>query len=368
MKIAFLGSRGIPASYSGFETFYEQISTRLAQRGHEVTVFNRYPFVPYKEATYKGVHLVRLPTISHKSLDTIVHTFLSVLLLPFLRPDVAYFCGVGNAIFCLPCRWLGIPTVINVDGEDWARKKWGGFASRWLLRSESWAARFADIVIADAKVIQQRYLELYGCRTIYIPYGANIPTETTANDILERLGLKKDGYVLFVSRLVPENRAELLIEAFKGINTDRKLVIVGDSPYSEAYKASLRLHADERVIFAGYVFGDDYAALSQSASLFCLPSGIDGTRPVLLDQMGFGNCIVVRNSAANVEVGGDAVATFEGSREIESLRATISHLLESPEIRRTLGKKARERVTQLYDWNVITSRYEELFQELQAPS
>ena len=171
MKIAFLGSRGIPANYSGFETFYEQLATRLAERGHDVTVFNRYPFVPLKAPSYKGVRLVRLPTIEHKSLDTIVHTFLSVLFLPFIRPDVAYFCGVGNAIFCLPCRWLEIPCIINVDGEDWARKKWGGFASKWLLWSEGWAAGFADIVIADAKVIQKRYLELYRRETLYVPYG-----------------------------------------------------------------------------------------------------------------------------------------------------------------------------------------------------
>jgi glycosyltransferase involved in cell wall biosynthesis len=218
MKIAFLGSRGIPARYSGFETFYEQLTVRLAGRGHDVTVFNRYPFVPLKDPTYKGVKIIRLPTISHKSLDTIVHTFLSVLRLPFIRPDLVYFCGVGNAIFCLPCRWLDIPTIINVDGEDWARKKWGGFASRWLLWSEAWASRFADIVVADARVIQKRYRELYNRETIFVPYGANIPTQTPASDILSRLGLEPDGYILFVSRLVPENRAELLIEAFQGIH------------------------------------------------------------------------------------------------------------------------------------------------------
>lgn len=364
MKIAFLGSRGIPARYSGFETFYEQLSTRLAQRGHEVIVFNRYPFVPMKERFYKGVRIIRLPTISKKSLDTIVHTFLSVLLLPLIRPDIAYFCGVGNAIFCLPCRWLGIPTLINVDGEDWARKKWSGFASKWLLWSEFWAARFADIVIADAKVIQKRYRELYGRETIYIPYGANIPSETPPSDILARLGLKHDGYVLFVGRLVPENRAELLIEAFKLVKTDRKLVIVGDAPYSEGYKQSLHDAADERVIFAGYVFADDYSAISRSASLFCLPSGIDGTRPVLLDQMGFGNCIIVRNSAANVEVGGAAVATFDGDHEVSSLAETIGHLLKNAEQRRNLGAAARNRVARLYDWEVIANRYEEMFREI----
>lgn len=364
MKIAFLGSRGIPARYSGFETFYEQISTRLADRGHEVVVFNRYPFVPLKDRTYKGVRIVKVPTINKKSLDTIVHTFLSVLLLPFIRPDIAYFCGVGNAIFCLPCRWLGIPTLINVDGEDWARKKWSGFASKWLLWSESWAARFADIVIADAKVIQKRYRELYGRETIYVPYGANIPSETPPSNILERLGLENEGYVLFVGRLVPENRAELLIEAFKLVKTDRKLVIVGDAPYSEDYKKSLRDTADSRVVFAGYVFADDYAAISRSASLFCLPSGIDGTRPVLLDQMGFGNCIIIRNSAANVEVGGEAVATFDGNHEVSSLAETIEHLLQNTEQRRNLGSAAKDRVARLYDWEVIANRYEEMFREL----
>ena len=361
MKIAFLGSRGIPARYSGFETFYEQLTVRLAERGHQVTVFNRYPFVPLKAPTYKGVRIIKLLTISHKSLDTIVHTFLSVLCLPFLRPDVAYFCGVGNAIFCLPCRWLGIPTIINVDGEDWARKKWGGFASKWLLWSEGWAARFANVVIADAKVIQKRYRELYNRETIFVPYGANIPQVTPPSDILSRLRLEPGGYILFVGRIVPENRAELLIEAFKGVLTDKKLVIVGDSPYAEEYKKSLRDMADDRVIFAGYVFADDYAAISRQACLFCLPSGIDGTRPVLLDQMGFGNCILIRNSPANLEVGGDAVATFDGAHEVESLRATIATLLNHPKERSRLGAAAKERVARLYDWEVITSQYEEMF-------
>ena len=366
MKIALLGTRGIPARYSGFETFYEQFAVRLARRGHHVTVFNRYPFIPSRETSYMGVHIIPLRTIAHKSLDTIFHTFLSVLHLPFIRPDLVYFCGVGNAIFCLPCRWLGIPTVINVDGEDWARKKWGGFASRWLLWSEGWAARFADVVIADARVIQKRYRELYNRETLFIPYGANIPTQTPPSDILTRLGLKPDGYVLFVSRLVPENRAELLIEAFRGIKTDKKLVIVGDAPYSEEYKKSLHDAADERVIFAGYVFADDYAAISKQACLFCLPSGIDGTRPVLLDQMGFGNCIVVRNSAANMEVIGDTAATFDGADEIGSLRDTIDHLLSDPALRVRLGQAAKERVASLYNWEVITSQYEEMFEELLA--
>jgi len=361
MKIAFLGSRGIPANYSGFETFYEQLAIRLAQRGHDVTVFNRYPFVRFKERFYKGVRIIRLRTITMKSLDTILHTLFSVLCLPFLKPDVVYFCGVGNAIFCIPCRWMRIPCIINVDGEDWARKKWSGFASWWLLQSEGWASRFADIVIADARVIQKRYLELYSRETLFIPYGANIRKDIPESTILERLGLQCGEYILFVGRLVPENRAELLIEAFKEVPGNMKLVIVGDAPYSEEYKKSLRETADPRVVFAGYVFENDYAAISLQSAFFCLPSGIDGTRPVLLDQMGFGKCILLRNSQANLEVGGDAVATFEGHNELMSLSSAIRRLCNSREERESLGRAAQKRVADLYDWEVITTQYEQLF-------
>ena len=150
LHIAFLGTRGVPASYSGFETFVEQLGARLVERGHRVTVFNRYPFVPLREKTYRGMRIIRLRTIQRKSLDTLVHTFLSCLLLPVVRPDVVYICGVGNAIFCGMVRMLGIPVVVNVDGEDWARKKWSGFAVKWLKASEAWACRLASVVIADA--------------------------------------------------------------------------------------------------------------------------------------------------------------------------------------------------------------------------
>ena len=325
LKIALLGSRGIPASYSGFETFYEEFGARLAARGHAVTVFNRYPFVPLREKIYRGVRIFRLRTVQRKSLDTLVHTFLSCFFLPFLRPDIVYICGVGNAIFCLVPRLLGIPVLINVDGEDWARKKWSGFAVKWLLWSEEWACRLADVVIADSRVISERYFELYGRDTIYIPYGANIRLEKTGTATLERFGLEPRGYILFVGRFVPENRADLLIEAFKRIDTKSKLVIVGDAPYSEDFKREMRELANDRVVFTGYAFGDDYAQLSRNCLFYVLASGVDGTRPVLLDQMGFGNCVVIRNSAANSEVVGDAGIKFDSAHEVREAPASCAH-------------------------------------------
>ena len=363
ISVAFLGTRGVPASYSGFETFIEQLGWRLAARGHAVTVFNRYPFVPSKEPIYRGMRVVRLPTIQRKSLDTFVHTFLSTLRLPFLRPDIVYICGVGNAIFCLACRLLGLPVIINVDGEDWARPKWKGFAVRWLKWSEGWACRFANVVIADSRVIQQRYHELYGTDTVYVPYGANVPDHSFGTATLDHFGLQPGRYFLFVGRMVPENRAELLIEIFREVRTDLKLVIVGDAPYAEEYKTQLRAAADERTIFTGFVFGDGYAELSTHCRAFVLPSAIDGTRPVLLDQMGFGNCLIVRNSPANAETVGDTAILFEHERERESLREKLQLVADHPEVAEPYRERARQRIQSDYDWERITDRYLALFRE-----
>lgn len=364
LKVAFLGTRGIPASYSGFETFVEQLAVRLVERGCEVTVFNRYPFVPLTEPTYLGVRIIRLRTVQQKSLDTLVHTFLSCLCLPFVRPDVVYFCGVGNAIFCLASRVLGIPSVINVDGEDWARKKWSGFAVKWLKWSEGWACKFADVVIADSRAIQRRYAEVYKRETVFVPYGANIRLEERGTATLEKFGLRRDGYVLFCGRFVPENRAELLIKVFNTIETDLKLVLVGDAPYADDYKRELQELAGPNVVFTGYAFGDAYAELSRNCLFYVLASGINGTRPVLLDQMGFGNCVVVRNSASNAEVVADAAITFEDSDEFDALRAVIVRLLGDRALVEEYRQKSVERVRAAYDWEKITDEYLAMFRAL----
>jgi glycosyltransferase involved in cell wall biosynthesis len=366
LHIAFLGTRGVPAAYSGFETFVEQLGTRLVDRGHQVTVFNRYPFVPLRENNYRGMRIIRLRTLRKKSLDTMVHTFFSCLLLPFVRPDLVYICGVGNAIFCGMVRMMGIPVVINVDGEDWARKKWSGFAVKWLRHSEAWACRLANIVIADAQVIQERYRRVYRRETVFLPYGSNVQLEEAGTATLEKYGLAAEKYVLFVGRLVPENRAELLIAAFRAVprSTGLKLVIVGDAPYSDDYKRELVAAADDRVVFTGYAFKEEYRELSRHCLFYVLSSGVEGTRPVLLDQMGFGNCVIVRDSHANSEVVADAGVKFEGAREEESLGETMNYLIQHPDVVEEYRGRAVKRMKSAYSWESVTDRYEELFREV----
>jgi glycosyltransferase involved in cell wall biosynthesis len=362
MRIAFLGSRGIPARYSGFETFYEQLGARLAARGHSVTVYNRAHFIRDVRGSYRGVRLVTLPSIPTKHLDTITHTFLSSLHALTQRYDIVYYSIVGNSPLAWIPRLAGARVLLNVDGEDWAREKWGLFARWYQHRCERIATRVADVVIADARVIQRRYRECYGTDTVFVPYGANV-TRDERLDALATYGLTPRDYYLYVGRLVPENAVDMLIQAYRGVRSARKLVIVGDAPHMTDYKRRLRAvaAADSRVLLVGYVFGDAYAQLSSHAYVYVQPSGVEGTRPALLDQMGFGNCVLVRDSAANTEVVGRYGCTFDRGRLPRSLTESLQRLEDNPAEVTAMRHCVRERITRYYNWDWITEFYEDLF-------
>jgi glycosyltransferase involved in cell wall biosynthesis len=371
MKIALIGSRGIPARYSGFEQFYEQFAVRLAERGHDVTVYNRSHFIKDVKKEYKGVRIVSLPSIPTKHLDTIVHTALSSLHALFCRYDMVYYCIVGNSPLVWLPRLVGTRTLINVDGEDWAREKWSGFAKTYQKWCERVACKAANAVIADAKGILTRYRELYNHETIFVPYGANIRTEfRTPADVvpsaLAKWDLSPDEYIFYVGRFVPENAIDLLIRAFKRLKTDKKLVIVGDAPYADEFKKSLYELAsgDDRIVFTGYAFGDDYAQLSANAYFYIQPAGIDGTRPALLDQMGFGNCVLVRNSTVNMEVIGDCGCFFDRTRLEDSLTEVMQDLVMNGDKVKGYREKVTSRIANYYNWDWVTSFYEDLFLRL----
>lgn len=367
MKIALIGSRGIPARYSGFETFYEQLAVRLAARGHAVTVYNRAHFIRDAGHAYRGVRLVTLPSIPTKHLDTITHTALSSLHALTQGYDIAYYVIVGNSPLVWIPRLAGARTLLNVDGEDWAREKWGRFARWYQLRCERIATRTAGAIISDARGIEERYRTLYRTPSVFVPYGANVARDERTG-ALAKHGLAPRDYLFYVGRLVPENAVDLLIEAFRGLDTTHRLVITGDAPFAEAYKARLRELAagDGRIVFTGYAFGDDYAQLSSHALLSVQPSGIDGTRPALLDQMGFGNCVVVRNSKVNLEVIADAGESFDREQPVEALRAKLRELIANPARVEALRPLARRRIETYYNWEWITDFHEDLFRRLVA--
>lgn len=367
-SIAFLGSRGVPARYSGFEVVVQELGKRLAARGHEVTVYNRLPHFGPPQPVWEGMNIIALPTIPTKSLDTIVHTTLSMIHAVWRRYDIIYLCGVGNAILGRLARARGMRVIINVDGADFRRKKWRGFARFWLRKSERWAIDSADCVIADNTTIADRYQRNYGIRPEYLAYGLTVRDEPVECGELARWNLRPGGYFLYVSRLTPENEAELLLRAYRELRDPLPLVIVGSDPYERSYQRLLESLVTDRVIFTGLRFADAYVELSQNALAFVMPATIEATRLVLLDQLGMGKAIIYNDCAATREVIGDAGIPFGPESPIQSLAAKLEWAMRNPEECEAVGTRARERA-ELFRWETVLARYEGIFDRiLQHPS
>ena len=358
-----LGTRGVPASYSGFETCVEELGTRLGARGHEVTVYCRVPHVAYAGAAYRGMRLVKLPTIRSKHLDTIAHSLLSSLHALLRRYDVALYFNVGNAPVTWIPRLARQRVVLNVDGLDWKRQKWGRLARLYIRACERWAARFPHAVVTDSRRVQQYYREHWGTTSTYSAYGAE-PIAVAPGSHLARLGLRPGGYVLFVGRLVPENCAHHLVEAFQGLSTDRRCVIVGDAPYSHEYIRALRATPDPRVLFTGYLFGQGYRELLSNAYCFVETSEVGGTHPALLEAMAAGRCVVVNDTPENLETVADTGFSYDGAMGAASLRSVLEGLLKDPELVAAQAGRGLERARRHYSWDDVTDHYERLFRAL----
>ncbi len=371
MKIAILGTRGIPASYSGFETAAEQLASRLVDRGHEVVVYCRPHVVDRSLDHYKGASLVHLRTIQNKYLDTFVHTLRSALhAARITRPDVALFFIAGNSPLCLITRRAGIPSVINIDGLDSDRRKWPALAKTYLRFAESRAPRWADLALTDSHEVADVFERRYGTRIGVVPYGVEDPGHG-GTQTLERLGLEPRKYVLFVGRLEPENNPHLLVEAFSRIDAARargmKLVIVGGAPYANEYIQQVWRSADPRVVFPGYVFGQGYWELQKHAYLFCAPTEVGGTHPVILEAMVAGNCVLVNDHPPNVETVGDAGIYFSGAAGVDDLFRNLERLLADPELVERYRGQALVRARS-YSWELITNQYERMLSEVCAAS
>jgi len=363
MNIAIMGTRGIPANYGGFETFAEELSTRLASRGHKVTVYCRSNIIAYEGEYYRGVRLIILPTISHKYLDTVAHTFLSVWHAFFKEKfDVILICNSANSLFSFVPRLRGMRVAVNVDGLEWKRKKWSRIG-QWFYRvSEFLATLLPNEIVTDAKDIQRYYWRKFHKASTYIPYGAPIEKVET-KEVLKKFGLEPCQYVLYVSRLEPENNAHIVVGAFEKVKTNLKCVIVGDAPYNGKYIQDLRRTKDPRIIFTGYVFGQGYRELQSNAYLYIQATEVGGTHPALLEGMGHGNCVLANDVPEHREVLQDA-GFFFTTRTEDDLANKLQYLLDHPDVVAVARSKAVERIKQHYTWDKITDAYESLFYRL----
>lgn len=358
MRIAILGTRGIPARYGGFETFAEELSVRLVERGHDVTVYCREP---YPEPRFRGVRLKYIPPVRHKYLETIAHTFSSTLDLLRNPQDVALYCNGANAIFTPLPRLKGMPVALNVDGLERKRKKWNILAKAWYLVSE-WLSTFCPArVVTDAEKIEEYYRERYGCASTFIPYGAPMGP-VPAGRTLDALGLEPRRYFLYVTRFEPENNPLLVRRAFERVETDLKLALVGDAPYAADYIRQVRDTSDPRVVVPGAIYGDGYHELQANSFAYIHATEVGGTHPALIEAMGRGALVLYLMTAENHEVAGGAGIPY---RDEEELSVLLCRVLAMSEAQRAAYREAAvQRVREHYSWDAVTTQYERLFEQL----
>lgn len=370
MKIAILGTRGIPASYGGFETFAQEIGARLVDRGHHVTVYGRRHVIPAGLKDYRGVRLRILPTIRHKYLDTVIHTLISVLDALPRRFDIVLICNNANAPFALVPRLSGARVVLNVDGLEWERGKWNRLGRWYYQLCAQLSPRLPITLVSDARVIADYYRHRFGKPTVYIPYGCDAG-RVAPGPTMASLGLAPGGYLLYVSRLEPENNAHIVIEAYRragglaGIGVP--LLIVGDAPYATAYRTELEAAAAATpgVRLTGYIFGDGYAELQSNAMVYVQATEVGGTHPALVEAMGRGCAIIANDVPEHREVLADAGVYYERN-DPDALARELLALAHDGELRGRLGEAAAARGRDAFSWAHVTDEYERLFASLRS--
>ncbi len=325
----------------------------MVARGHRVTVYCRER---HSEPSYRGVDLFYLPTWRHKYFDTIAHTFLSTIHLILHRVDVALYCNAANAIFTFWPRLFGIPVALNVDGLERKRKKWNALAKTWYLISERLATFCPTAIVTDARKIAEYYLERYGKKSEFIPYGAETGKLQSA-EVLDRLGLERDGYFLYVSRMEPENNALLVRESFEQVETPLKLALVGDAPYADEYIQRVRATKDRRIVMPGAIYGAGYHQLQSHCFAYIHATEVGGTHPALIEAMGRGALVLYLNTPENAEVAGGIGLAFEPIDLPQKLEQVLT-MTDSE--RAEWRARAAQRVRERYGWDAVTNQYEDL--------
>lgn len=369
MKIAMIGQRGIPAVYGGIDASVEQLSLRLANKGHDVTVFCRGKYYKRKDRDFMGVKLLLLPAVYTASLETPSHVLICSLYASLGDYDVVHFHGLASALFSFIPRLFLKKSVLTVQGLDYRASKWGIFA-RLILRFCEWASvRFPNQTIVVSKALSGHYRRRYKKIVRYVPNGAQ-----AAGDFLSesapfaslRTSLApppaENGHLLYLGRLAPQKGIHYLIEAFRGIDTDRKLIIAGGSSYTDRYMRYIKNLAepDKRVIFTGPLYGAEKEKVLSGAYLFILPSEIEGLSLSLLEAMGYGKCCLVSDIPENLEAIGTAGVSFR-AKDMPDLRARLEFLLSRPDLVQEAASGAKSRIKEFYDWEKIAGDVEKLY-------
>jgi glycosyltransferase involved in cell wall biosynthesis len=358
LRIAMVGTRGVPARYGGFETAVEEVGRRLADRGHRVVVYCRTTpegTADDRPQEHLGMRLVHLPAARRRSLETLSHSALSVGHLLGHRADAAFVFNAANAPLLPALRAARIPVATHVDGLEWKRAKWGPVGQRYYRVAEAMAVRWSDALIADARGIADYYVREFAAPTTLITYGA--PIIQPGSHRLAELGLEPEGYHLVVARFEPENHVHVIVDGYRRSGATKPLVVVGSAPYSDAYTAQLHRLADQRVRFLGGVWDQEQLdQLYANCATYLHGHSVGGTNPSLLRAIGAGAAVLAWDVVFNREVLRDAGQYFGDPQEVARL---VDRAEADRERLRTLGRRARERA-RAYDWDLVTDGYEQL--------
>ncbi|WP_295341316.1 glycosyltransferase family 4 protein [uncultured Subdoligranulum sp.] len=366
-----LGHKRIPSREGGIEIVVEELSTRMAALGHSVTCFNRgghhvsgKKFDTGKVKRYKGVRLITVPTLDKKGLAAMTSSFFAALRAALGKYDVVHFHAEGPcAMIWLP-KLFGKRCVVTIHGLDWQREKWqNGFGSKYIHLGEKMTVKFADEIIVLSKGVQEYFQKTYGRKTLFIPNGVNRPVLRKADLIKKEFGIDKDGYLLFLGRIVPEKGIRYLLQAYKQLHTDKKLVIAGGSSDTDDFLQEIHTLAagDDRIIFTGFVAGQALEELYSNAYLYLLPSDLEGMPLSLLEAMSYGNCCVVSDIAECAEVVEDKAVTFQKSN-VQDLKEKLQRLCDDPATVQKYKEGAADFICRKYDWDEITRQTLEIYE------
>lgn len=369
MRIAMIGHKRIPSREGGIEIVVDNLSSRLVQKGHTVVAYNRKGnhiagknFEADVRKEYNGIKLKTVFTFENSKLNAIVYSILAAISASFSRFDVVHFHAEGPASMCWLPKLFGKRVIVTIHGLDWQRSKWGGFATKFLKLGEKTAAKYADEIIVLSKNVQNYFIKQYNRKTVFIPNGIKKPEIKGDKIIKEKFNISKDSYILFLGRLVPEKRVHSLINAYKNISTDKKLVIAGSASHTSEYVDELKYLAkdNENIIFTDFVQGEILEELYSNAYIYCLPSDLEGMPLSLLEAMSYGNCCLTSDIPECTEVCEDKAASFEKGNE-KALENKLNELLSNNALVDGYKLNASYFICNKYNWDDIVDKTLKLY-------
>lgn len=372
LKVAMIGHKRIPSREGGIEIVVEELSTRMAKKGIEVTCYNRKGKHALDKSQkvnhikeYKGVKLKNVLTIDMKGLAAMTSSFFGAIKILFSKNNIVHFHAEG------PCAMIPIikffskkKIIVTIHGLDWQRAKWGGFATKYIKFGEKMAAKYADEIIVLSENVKKYFKDTYNRETNFIPNGVNKPEIKDANIIKDKFNLAKDSYILFLGRLVPEKGIHYLIEAYNKINTDKKLVIAGGSSDTDTYFNELKEKAkdNKNIIFTGFVQGEELEELYSNAYIYVLPSDLEGMPLSLLEAMSYKNCCLTSDIPECKTVMDDKGVTFKKS-DVNDLKEKLQYLVDNVDKVNKYKSEVQEYILKKYNWDDVVDKTIELYKK-----